>query len=153
MLKYLIHLLHIFVIAPLLIGLATNTVPQEVKTFVIYLAYFLVIYHVYKLIQMQEHLCETGTVHVITLFDTYSGIDKNDITIKQGDTVTWINNGDIEHKLNSTDGHFTSGLLKPNERYSLTFNFIGNFHYYCQFNKGWMKGIIRVVDNTYCLTC
>jgi plastocyanin len=58
------------------------------------------------------------------------------ITIAMGDTVTWTNNGTMNHTVTADDGSFTSGTLSPGNTYSHTFTSAGTFRYYCQFHGG-----------------
>lgn len=58
------------------------------------------------------------------------------VSINPGDTVTWINQGSMNHTsssgLNCTpDGLWDSGTLAPGQSYSLTFNEPGSFPYLC----------------------
>lgn len=62
-----------------------------------------------------------------------------DIEIKAGDTVTWINNADMYHNVKAlkkdipADAEpFTSkGLAKKDDRWSHTFSISGKYNYFC----------------------
>jgi LPXTG-motif cell wall-anchored protein len=54
------------------------------------------------------------------------------ITINQGDTVTWSNNGPTPHSAKANDGSFDTGILKKGQSGSHTFNEAGTFSYFCQ---------------------
>jgi len=56
------------------------------------------------------------------------------ITIAPGDTVTWTNNGSMNHTVTADDGSFSSGSLSPGQSFTHTFATVGNFPYYCQFH-------------------
>ena len=54
------------------------------------------------------------------------------ITINQGDTVTWNNNGPTAHSATANDGSFDTGILKKGQSGSHTFNQAGTFSYFCK---------------------
>jgi LPXTG-motif cell wall-anchored protein len=54
------------------------------------------------------------------------------LTIKQGDTVTWVNNGPTAHSATANNGSFNTGILKAGQSASHTFDQAGTFSYYCQ---------------------
>ena len=54
------------------------------------------------------------------------------LTINQGDTVTWVNNGPTPHSATATGGSFNTGILKAGQSASHTFGQAGTFSYYCQ---------------------
>ena len=54
------------------------------------------------------------------------------ITIDQGDTVTWDNNGPTPHSATANDGSFDTGILKKGQSSSHTFNQAGTFSYFCK---------------------
>lgn len=55
-----------------------------------------------------------------------------DITIKQGQTVTWTNNGQVVHTASSDNGVFDSGQIPPRGTFSHTFAERGTYQYRCQ---------------------
>jgi len=54
------------------------------------------------------------------------------ITIDQGDTVTWVNNGPTPHSATANNGSFNTGILKAGQSASHTFDQAGTFSYFCQ---------------------
>jgi LPXTG-motif cell wall-anchored protein len=54
------------------------------------------------------------------------------ITVNEGDTVTWNNNGPTPHSATANDGSFDTGILKKGQSGSHTFNQAGSFSYYCK---------------------
>ena len=64
------------------------------------------------------------------------------LTVKVGDTVTWINEDDIPHTVVST-GHFRSKALDTEDKYSFTFTTPGTFEYFCGLHPH-MQGSIVV---------
>jgi LPXTG-motif cell wall-anchored protein len=65
------------------------------------------------------------------------------LTINQGDTVTWVNNGPTPHSATANDGSFNTGILKAGQSGSHTFSQAGTFSYYCQPHP-YMKATIVV---------
>jgi LPXTG-motif cell wall-anchored protein len=65
------------------------------------------------------------------------------LTINQGDTVTWTNNGPTPHSATANGGEFNSGILKAGQSSSHTFSQAGTYSYYCQPHP-YMKGTIVV---------
>jgi plastocyanin len=54
-----------------------------------------------------------------------------DLAIGVGDTVTWINNDGVRHRMQTTSGpiEFDSGNLDPGETFSFTFDLAGTYLY------------------------
>ena len=65
------------------------------------------------------------------------------VTINQGDTVTWVNNGPTSHSATSTSGAFDSGVLPKGGSSSHTFDQAGTYSYYCKPHP-FMKGTVVV---------
>jgi plastocyanin len=65
------------------------------------------------------------------------------LTVAQGDTVTWVNNGPTPHSATANDGSFNTGILKAGQSASHTFGQAGTYSYYCQPHP-FMKGTIVV---------
>jgi plastocyanin len=53
------------------------------------------------------------------------------ITIDQGDSVTWTNNGPTAHSATAPDGSFDTGIYPAGQSRSHTFNDAGTFSYIC----------------------
>ena len=82
------------------------------------------------------------------------------ITVKKGTTVTWINEGAMEHNAmldheESAESHnaeeeinpeeFSGPMLATGETYSYTFNEVSKNPYHCAPHP-WMKGLVTVVE-------
>jgi plastocyanin len=63
------------------------------------------------------------------------------ITIQQGDTVTWTHPGPASHTVKFSDSE--SPILKNGGQYSKTFNDAGTFEYECGVHP-YMKGTVIV---------
>ena len=53
------------------------------------------------------------------------------ITIDQGDTVTWTNDGPTAHSATAPDGSFDTGIFQAGQSRSHTFSDAGTFSYIC----------------------
>jgi plastocyanin len=58
-----------------------------------------------------------------------SGFSPKNVTVTQGDTVTWVNRDTVNHQVLATGGQFVSAILKPGQKYSFTFNTPGSYGY------------------------
>ena len=66
------------------------------------------------------------------------------LTIKKGDSVTWVNRDLASHTVTSESGiELASEYLKTGESYAHTFRTSGTFSYYCQPHP-YMKGTVVV---------
>lgn len=71
------------------------------------------------------------------------------LEVVRGTTVTWQNQDDIQHTIQSQDanGHiislFNSGLLKTGDTFSYKFDKPGVYHYFCTIHP-WRIGIVTV---------
>jgi LPXTG-motif cell wall-anchored protein len=65
------------------------------------------------------------------------------ITVDQGDTVTWVNNGPTAHSATANGGEFDTGILKAGQSSSHTFSQAGTYSYFCQPHP-FMKGTVVV---------
>jgi LPXTG-motif cell wall-anchored protein len=54
------------------------------------------------------------------------------LTVDQGDTVTWVNNGPTPHSATANNGSFNTGILKAGQSASHTFAQAGTYSYFCQ---------------------
>ena len=64
------------------------------------------------------------------------------ITVKVGDTVTWINEDDIPHLVVSI-GHVRSQALDTGDKFAFTFKTAGTFQYFCGLHPQ-MQGTVVV---------
>lgn len=168
----IIYGFHILVVAPILFAIGTNRFPENYKQVLIYLAIFVALYHLYKLIMTfkQERKveivpltegmvngldCSKEEVHCIDMFDSNPGYSRPVINIKVGDIVIWKNIGELTHTVTSTatsgdqsgmspDGLFNSGYMKPGQAFAVQFIAAGEYSYYCIPHKGWMRGKLIV---------
>jgi plastocyanin len=53
------------------------------------------------------------------------------VTIDEGDTVTWTNDGPTSHSATAEDGSFDTGIYRAGQSRSHTFNQAGTFSYFC----------------------
>jgi plastocyanin len=64
-----------------------------------------------------------------------SGFSPKSATITEGDTVTWVNRDNANHQILADKGQFVSPILRPNQRYSFTFNAAGTYTYKDELNR------------------
>lgn len=67
------------------------------------------------------------------------------LTIKIGTTVTWINQDPFPHTATADDGSFDTGVIQSNQRASVTFDKAGTFPYHCTPHP-FMKATIEVEE-------
>ena len=65
------------------------------------------------------------------------------VTVKAGDTVTWVNHDDIPHTVTSKTLVFRSNALDSDDKFSFTFTAPGSFDYFCSLHP-MMTGTIVV---------
>ncbi len=65
------------------------------------------------------------------------------VTVKAGDTVTWVNHDDIPHTVTSKTFIFKSQAMDTDEKFSFTFATPGSFLYFCSLHPH-MTGTIVV---------
>ena len=80
----------------------------------------------------------TGSVTIADFQFTPSSI-----SVGQGDTVTWTNNGPTPHSATAPDGSFDTGIFPAGQSRSHTFNEAGTFSYICTPHPD-MRGTIVV---------
>jgi plastocyanin len=68
------------------------------------------------------------------------------ITVKAGDTVTWVNHDDIPHTVTSKTMAFRSKAMDTDDKFSFTFATPGKFDYFCSLHPH-MTGTIVVEGN------
>ena len=64
------------------------------------------------------------------------------LTIRVGETVTWINNDDIAHTATSDTGVFRSPFLEQGQSFSFRFTSVGTFPYFCEVHPDMRAQII-----------
>jgi plastocyanin len=67
------------------------------------------------------------------------------ITVSVGTTVTWTNRDDIPHTVVSTDKVFKSKVLDTDEKFSFTFDKLGEYPYFCSIHPK-MTGKVVVTN-------
>lgn len=65
------------------------------------------------------------------------------VTVNEGDTVTWTNDGPTVHTATAEDGSFDTGVLEKGESGSATFTQAGTINYICSPHP-YMKGKVVV---------
>ena len=81
-----------------------------------------------------------------------TGVTTGEITIFPGDSITWENADTAFHSITSVtrdgvvDGLFDSGLFTAGKSYTLKFDELGDFYYFCSIHP-WMNGVVHVIKN------
>ena len=65
------------------------------------------------------------------------------VTVKAGDTITWVNHDDIPHAVTSQTQAFRSKALDTDDKFSFTFATPGTYPYFCALHPQ-MTGTIVV---------
>lgn len=65
------------------------------------------------------------------------------ITIKKGQTVTWVNDSSTQHTATSNSLAFDTGTINPHHKAHHTFKKTGTFKYHCSFHS-FMNGTVIV---------
>lgn len=85
-----------------------------------------------------------ATNHTVVIKD-FSFTPAN-LTIKAGDTVTWVNQDSAQHSAwESSNNSFDTGLLSTGQSAALTFATAGSFNYRCR-PHGNMRGAITITN-------
>jgi plastocyanin len=71
------------------------------------------------------------------------GYDPADVTVKVGQAVNWVNQGNEAHTVTADDNSFDSGSKAHGESWQYTFAKAGQFAYHCTPHP-WMKGVVKV---------
>jgi plastocyanin len=80
-----------------------------------------------------------ATVHVTMTNRSY---DPATLTIKVGDTVTWVNQDAPQHDVVADNGEFKSQLFDKGQSFSFTFTTAGTYPYHCTIHPGMVGTII-----------
>lgn len=68
------------------------------------------------------------------------------ITIKAGESVTWMNEERMPHTVTANDGSFSSSALNAGNTFTQAFDKPGEYSYYCQYHPN-MKGVVIVTES------
>ncbi len=101
-------------------------------------------------LEAESYFDQTDSANVVIKMTNVRFTPQN-IKIKAGTTITWINDDEVEHYVN-TDSHpahtffpeQNSKLLKKGEEFALTFNKKGVFPYHCSAHAANMVGSLVV---------
>ena len=66
------------------------------------------------------------------------------LTVRAGSSVTWTNNDDLPHNVESTTGKFSSQVLDTGQTYTFSFKDSGSYRYYCKIHP-MMQAVISVI--------
>ena len=98
----------------------------------------------------------TATPEPVTIASEITGFSLESFTIEIGSTVKWIQSATAPHSVTSgttddyysyPDGKWDSGTLRNGESFSVGFDEVGVFRYFCNIHPGSMTGVITVLKN------
>jgi plastocyanin len=94
-------------------------------------------------------LAAAGLAPVVAAGDTTVKIDyfafaPEQLTVKAGTTVTWVNDDDTPHTVVATGKAFRSKALDTDDKFSFTFTTPGSYEYFCSLHP-YMKAMVTVV--------
>ncbi|TAK47278.1 MAG: amicyanin [Xanthobacteraceae bacterium] len=64
------------------------------------------------------------------------------LKVKAGTTVTWVNEDDIPHTIASSTNVFKSKVIDSDDRFSFTFTTAGTFEYFCSLHAHMTGSIV-----------
>ena len=70
-----------------------------------------------------------------------------ELKVKVGTTVTWVNHDDIPHTVTSKTGAFRSKALDTDDKFSFTFATAGSFPYFCALHPHMTGTIVVEADS------
>jgi len=91
-------------------------------------------------------LYAAGPAHAATVPVSISGFQfvPSNVTVKQGDTVTWTQKDTTQHTSTSDTGVWNSPFLNLNDTFSQTFDTAGTFPYHCIPHASFMRATVTV---------
>jgi plastocyanin len=66
------------------------------------------------------------------------------VVIGVNNTVTWMNNGTVDHTVTANDNSFDAGHVSPGSSFTQTFTVAGTYGYHCNIHTS-MKGTVVVI--------
>jgi plastocyanin len=85
----------------------------------------------------------TGSGTTVQVIMNNRSYDPATVTIKAGDTVTWVNQDAPQHDVVADNGEFKSDLFDKGGTFSFTFSTAGTYPYHCSIHPG-MTGTVIV---------
>lgn len=86
----------------------------------------------------------------VTVMVQDSRFQAKEVTVKVGTTITWVMDANFPHTVTADDGSFDSGRLGSGDTFTITFDEVGEFPYYCAFHGGpggsGMAGTVTVTE-------
>lgn len=73
---------------------------------------------------------------------TNRNYDPQQVTIKVGDTVTWVNQDAPKHDVVADNGEFKSDLFDKGGTFSFTFTKAGTYPYHCSIHPGMVGTVV-----------
>lgn len=64
------------------------------------------------------------------------------LTVKIGDTVTWLNQDSTGHSVTANDNKFDTGIIEPGKSGTITFSEAGTFDYHCKVHPSMLGSVV-----------
>jgi len=90
--------------------------------------------------------CATQAADVEVKIDNFT-FSPQQITVKAGDTVIWVNHDDIPHTVTSKTSVFRSKAMDTDDKFAFTFTSQGTYAYFCSLHPH-MTGSVVVEGGT-----
>jgi plastocyanin len=74
------------------------------------------------------------------IIDNYA-FSPGSLTVKAGTTVTWINQDEDAHTVDSTQGQFKSATLNNGDKFEFRFTSAGEYPFYCRFHPKMTRAV------------
>ncbi len=85
-----------------------------------------------------------GTGSITVIIENFWYYPDN-LTIRKGSEVIWVNRDLVGHTATADAGAFDTNLLRQNQQYTVVFDEVGGYSYFC-IPHPHMVGVVRVVD-------
>lgn len=73
--------------------------------------------------------------------------EPDSLTIKAGDTVTWLNKDIVPHTATATDKSWDTGNIKTHQRKSITFSKASSTSYFCAYHPSMQAKLNIIVED------
>ena len=90
--------------------------------------------------------CAAQAADVEVKIDNFT-FSPQQITVKAGDTVIWVNHDDIPHTVTSKTSAFRSKAMDTDDKFTFTFTSQGTYAYFCSLHPH-MTGSVVVEGGT-----
>lgn len=109
------------------------------------LAYLIACSLVAMLVALPYAGAQSGDTVTVSIQDFF--FEPAGLTVEQGTTVQWVNEGNAPHDVTSTDsGPLASGTVQNGQMYSFTFEQPGDYAYFCSIHPDMTASVTVIGD-------